>query len=73
VKASRRRDASAALKHAHRAAAHDKWFRAEVAKGLAEADDPATPWVSHDDAKTTWAAMRARLSKLGKRVGRDDA
>lgn len=66
VKASRRPDASAALKHAHRAAAHDKWFRAEVAKGIAEADDPATPWVSHEDAKAGWEAKRAKLSKLGK-------
>ena len=69
VKASRRPDASAALKHAHRAAAHDKWFRAEVATGIAQANDPATPWVSHEDAKAGWAAKRAKLSKPGKRAG----
>jgi hypothetical protein len=73
VKTSRRPDASAALKHAHRAAAHDKWFRAEVTKAIEEADDPATPWVSHDDVKTAWAAKRARLSKLGKRAERGGA
>ena len=31
-------------------AEHDAWFRAEVERGLREADDPATQWISHDQA-----------------------
>lgn len=64
-----RPDASEALKRAHEAAAHDKWFRAEVAKGIEEADDPATEWVSHEDAKASWAKKRAALVKRVERGG----
>lgn len=51
------------LRNAHQAAAYDKWFRAEVEEGLKEADDPATQWVSNEDAKKSWAEQRAELAK----------
>lgn len=56
-----RPDSSAALKQAHAAAAHDKWFRAEVAQALQEANDPATKWVSHETVKQDMAKQRAAL------------
>lgn len=40
---------------------HDVWFRDQVARGLAEADDPATVWVTREEAKASWAERRARL------------
>jgi hypothetical protein len=56
-----RPDAAARLKRAHEAAAHDAWFRAEMQAAVKEADDPATPWVSHEDAM---ARMHQRLDQL---------
>lgn len=58
-----RADASERLRHAHQAAAYDKWFRAEVEQGLKEADDPNTQWISNEDAKKSWAKQRAELVK----------
>lgn len=58
-----RPDRAAAMKNAHAAAAHDKWFRAEVAQALKEADDPNTQWVSNEDAEASWATQRAELLK----------
>ncbi len=52
------------LKDTYAAAAHDKWFREEVAEAVKEADDPATKWVSAKDADATWAKKRAALLKL---------
>jgi len=62
----RRADASARMKAAHEAAAHDKWFRAEVEQAIKEADDPATAWVSNEDVKKHSAAHRAKWAKLAK-------
>lgn len=59
----RRQDSAARLKAAHEAAAHDRWFREQVEIGLREADDPATEWVSDDEARAGWAAKRAQLVK----------
>ena len=56
----RRPDASAALKLAHAAAVHDKWFRAQVERGLKEADDTGTPWISNDEVKAESAKRRAQ-------------
>lgn len=56
-----REDASERLRHAHEAAAHDKWFREQVEIGLAEADDPAAEWVTHEEANASWARKRAEL------------
>jgi hypothetical protein len=58
-----RPDASAALKHAHAAAAHDKWFREQVTQAIKEADDPATQWVSNDVVKAESAKRRAAWRK----------
>ena len=49
------------MKRAHAAVEHDKWFRAQVAQGLKEADDPATEWVTHDLVKEDMAIQRATL------------
>jgi hypothetical protein len=52
------------LRNAHKAAAYDKGFRAEVEQGIKEADDPNTQWVSNEDANKSWAKQRAKLVKL---------
>jgi hypothetical protein len=59
----RRPDRSEAMKQAHEAVEYDKWFRAQVAQGITEADDPNTQWVTHEDAKASWANKRAELAK----------
>ncbi|MDD2845108.1 MAG: hypothetical protein PHT57_09155 [Rhodoferax sp.] len=51
------------LRHAHEAAAHDKWFRAQVAQAIKEADAPDAEWVSDADAKKSWKTKRAELVK----------
>ena len=62
VKAERvREDAADRMRRAHAAAAHDKWFRAQVDAAVAEADDPATVWVSHETVKADTAKQRAVL------------
>lgn len=58
-----RADAAARLRNAHEAAAHDKWFRQQVAQGLAEADNPTTRWVSNESANANWIKKRAALTK----------
>jgi len=58
-----RPDASQALKQAHAAAAHDKWFREQVAHGLKEADDPATQWLSNEAVKAKSAQRREAWRK----------
>ncbi|MDZ3798092.1 MAG: hypothetical protein U0T03_04740 [Xanthomonadales bacterium] len=57
----KRPDRAEALRRDHEAAAHDEWFRVEVQAAQAEADDPATPWVAHDDAKRDSAAWWRRV------------
>jgi hypothetical protein len=59
-----RPDQSARMQEAHAARAHDQWFRAEVRKGLEEADDPTTIKVAHQDVMAALqsgdtAALRA--------------
>ena len=39
---------------------YEQWFLEQVALGLAEADDPATVWVSNTDASASLAAKRAQ-------------
>lgn len=48
------------------ARAHDAWVRAEVARGLREADDPETKRIPHREIKARW---RRRRAELVKRVG----
>ena len=55
--------ASQRLKRVHSAAAYDKWFSDEIDQAIKEADDPATKWVSNEDAKAGWAKRRAELVK----------
>ncbi|MBY0577468.1 MAG: hypothetical protein K2P57_00310 [Burkholderiales bacterium] len=61
IKTYSRPDRAEAMKHAHEAADHDKWFRRQVKDGLAEADDPLTEWVPHEVAKQDMAQQRAAL------------
>ena len=44
----RRPDRTQALKDAHKAALHDKWFRSQVELAVAEADSPGAVWHEHD-------------------------
>ena len=55
--------ASERLRHAHAAAAHEKWFRAEVEEGIKEADDPSTEWVPNEAVKAISAKRRAAWAK----------
>ncbi|MFG6429426.1 hypothetical protein [Roseateles sp. LYH14W] len=65
-----RPDTSAALKRAHEAAAHDKWFRGQVEEAIAEADAPGAEWLPHEVVKADMAKQRAalqrRIAKAGK-------
>ncbi|MFG6459699.1 hypothetical protein [Roseateles sp. BYS96W] len=66
-----RPDQSAALKRAHEAAAHDKWFRAQVAEAVAEADAPGAEWIPHEVVKADMAKQRAALQKrIAKAAGK---
>lgn len=56
-----RPDRAEALRRAHEAATHDKWFREQVEIALKEADDPNTEWVSHEMVKQDMARQRAEL------------
>jgi hypothetical protein len=62
-----RPDRVEAMRQAQEAVAHDKWFRAQVEQGLQEADDPATAWIAHDEAKADMQRQReGLLARLGK-------
>jgi hypothetical protein len=63
-----RPDRAAAMKRAREAMEHDEWFRAQVEQGLADANDPTTPWVSHADAKVSWTKKRTELLKRAKKA-----
>ena len=59
-----RPDRAKALKHAHKAAAYDKWFRGQVQVAL---DDPR-PSMPNAEVSARWAKQRARLVKKAKGV-----
>ncbi|WP_376711048.1 hypothetical protein [Pseudochrobactrum lubricantis] len=61
VKTHSRPDRAEALRRAHEAAAHDRWFREQVEEALHEADDPKTEWITHDVVKQDMARQRAEL------------
>jgi len=61
VTTARRPDRAEALKKAHKAAAYDAWFRAEVQKEL---DDPS-PELTHEEAQADMKQFFARLGKRG--------
>jgi hypothetical protein len=69
-----RPDASQSLKLAHAAAAHDRWFREQVAKGIQEANDPTTEWVSNETVKAESNRRRAawRRRSLDQRYEKAD-
>lgn len=56
-----RPDRAEAMRRAHEAAAHDKWFRAQVEEAIQEANDPKTEWVPHEVVKQDMARQRAEL------------
>jgi hypothetical protein len=56
-----RPDRAEAMRLAHGAVEHDKWFRAQVAQALQEADDPATVWIPHDVVKADMQRQRESL------------
>jgi len=58
-----RTDAAERMRQTHAAAAHDKWFRAQVEQGLKEADDPNTQWVSNEAVMAESAKRREIWSK----------
>lgn len=51
------------MRHAHEAALHDNWFRAQVEQALTEADNPTTAWLSNEEVTTHSAARRAEWLK----------
>ena len=61
-----RPDRARAMKRAQEAIAHDSWFREQVQQAVAEADDPATKWASHDevldDMERQRESIRARMA-----------
>ena len=61
-----RPDRAEALKHAHEAAAYDKWFRGQVQIAL---DDPR-PSMPNEEVSARWAKKRSQLVKKAKGVRR---
>ena len=57
-----RPDRAEAMRRAHEAAAHDKWFRDQIEEAIKEADDPNTEWVPHEVVKQDMARQRAELA-----------
>jgi hypothetical protein len=56
----KRPDRSAALKHAHAAAAYDTWFRAQIQASI----NDARPSIPDDEARVAFAKRKAGLRKL---------
>lgn len=56
-----RPDRAEALRRAHEAAAHDRWFREQVEVALKEADNPDIEWVPHEVVKQDMGRQRAEL------------
>jgi hypothetical protein len=56
-----RPDRAAAMKRAHEAVAHDRWFRAQVEEGLREVADPATLLLPHEQVM---AEMKATIDRV---------
>ena len=65
-----RPDRSEVLKRAHEAAAHDRWFRAQLEEALREADDTATVSIPHEQVMAEMKAVIARATpkKNGRRA-----
>ena len=66
-----RPDRSEALKRAHEAAAHDRWFRAQVDEALREVDDPETVRIPHEQVMADMkAAIDGAATKKNSRCAR---
>ena len=61
-KASKRPDRSAALKHAHEAAAYDTWFRSQIQASI----EDARPSIPDDEVRIAFAKRKADLRQLAK-------
>ncbi|TAN46724.1 MAG: hypothetical protein EPN21_19730 [Methylococcaceae bacterium] len=57
----KRPDRAEALKQAHAAAAHDRWFREQVQQALDEADKPDAVFIPHEVVMAEWEIKRAEL------------
>jgi hypothetical protein len=60
-----RPDRSVAMKRAHEAAAHDRWFRSQVEEALREADDPATASIPHEQVM---AELKATIDRVARKT-----
>jgi len=66
-----RPDRSEALKRAHEAAAHDRWFRAQLEEALREADEPGTVSIPHEQVMAeVKAAIDGAATKKNSRRAR---
>jgi hypothetical protein len=65
-----RPDRAMAMKRAHEAAAHDRWFRAQVEGGLREADEPGAVTLPHEQVM---ADMKAVIGRVAAKKGRGRA
>lgn len=61
LKTYTRPDRAAAMRQAHEAAVHDKWFREQVELAVKEADDPNTVWIPHEVVKADMQRQREAL------------
>ncbi len=55
---------SARMRHVHTAAAHDRWFREQVAIGLREADNPETQWVPQEAVTADYLKRKAKYQRM---------
>jgi predicted transcriptional regulator len=51
------------VKQQREALDYDTWFRAQVAQGLREADDPEVKRIPHEEVSASWQKRRAALAK----------
>lgn len=61
-----RPDSSERMKRTFDAADYDKWFREQVEKGIQQANDPDTVWVSHEEVQAMSVKRRAAWAKQAK-------
>jgi hypothetical protein len=57
------------MKRAHEAAAHDRWFRAQVEEGLREADEPGAVTLPHEQVMAEMKAAIERVAAKAKKSG----
>src|ERR1700757_1824283 len=57
-----RPDRSVAMKRAHEAAAHDRWFRSQVEEAVQELNDPATVSIPHEQVMAEMKAIIDRVA-----------